>query len=381
MSRLLAALICAGLSLAQQASIETAWDLLAKGNRKQAIALLREIIRASPRNADAHLLLGSVLMEEGNRTESIAQLNEAVRLNPKSAEALNALGEADPKVARPSFEKAIALDPALAQARVNLGLVLVQSNEMAAAAKQLDRAIALLGHKPDAAFPHYLRAKVYTEKNETQNAASELNEAVSLRPDFAEAWSDLGQARKNLLDDDGALKAFERAVAADPNDAVAQYRLGAEYLVTGKPHEAVGHLQNALAINPEDQSTLNSLQLALRQDGQQEEAAKVRRRLAELLRKRDTASQRALDAIQLNNEGASLEKAGNLPDALKKYRAALDLYPEHIGIRVNVAAALLHLGQRTQGLAELREAARRDPENTTVKAALADALAHAPPEP
>jgi predicted Zn-dependent protease len=100
--------------------------------------------------------------------------------------------------------------------------------------------------------------------------------------------------------------------------------------------------------------------------------------LAELLRKRDTASQKALAAIQLNNDGANLEKAGNLREALEKYRAALELYPEHVGIRVNFAAALLRLGQWTQGISELREAVRRDPDNGTVKAALDRALAKQP---
>jgi tetratricopeptide (TPR) repeat protein len=126
---------------------------------------------------------------------------------------------------------------------------------------------------------------------------------------------------------------------------------------------------------------LNSLQLALREEGRLEEAAQVRKRLAELLRKRDTASQNALIAIQLNNDGANLEKAGNLRGALEKYRAALELYPEHTGIRVNFGAVLLRLGQWNQGIAELREAVRRDPANSTAKAALDSALAKAPSGP
>ena len=38
-------------------------------------------------DADARLLLGSVLAEQGERSESIAQLSEGVRLRPQSAEA------------------------------------------------------------------------------------------------------------------------------------------------------------------------------------------------------------------------------------------------------------------------------------------------------
>src|SRR5260370_11221337 len=210
MRRLPIVLACAGSLLARRAPTDAAWDLLAAGERLAAISVLHEIIAANPRDADARLLLGSVLKEQGERTESIAQLSEAVRLRPKSAEAGNALGEAyktfdDPKAARRAFEKAVALDPGFAPAKVNLGLLLVDAGEFAASTEHLDRAIKLLGHTPDAALPHYLRAKVYTEQNAVDKAAAQLQEAVSLRPDFAEAWSDLVHARKALLVCAGAL--------------------------------------------------------------------------------------------------------------------------------------------------------------------------------
>jgi protein O-GlcNAc transferase len=384
MRRLPIILTLAGFLLAQRPPTEAAWDLLAKGDRPAAIRLLHEIITANPRDADARLLLGSVLMEQGERSESIAQLTEAVRLLPQSAEAGNALGEAfktfdDPKAARRAFEKAVALDPRFAPARVNLGLILVDAGEFGASAEHLDRAIRILGHTPDAALPHYLRAKVYTEQNAVDKAAAQLQEAVSLRPDFAEAWSDLGQARKTLLDDAGALAAFARAVELSPDDAVAQYRLGAEYLRMAKIPEAIEHLQVAAKLNSDDQSALYSLQLALREDGQLEPARQVKEKLAELLRKRDKASEQALTAVQINNQGAELEKAGDLRGALEKYRAALDLNPEHVGIRTNLAVALLRSGQWSQGIAELREALRRDPGNTALQKALDDALAQAKP--
>ncbi len=83
--------------------------------------------------------------------------------------------------------------------------------------------------------------------------------------------------------------------------------------------------------------------------------------------------------MRLNNEGAAAEKSGDLRTALAKYREASQLYPEHVGIRVNYAVALLRLGQWTTGLDELHEALLRDPENQKIKATLKDALVQAPP--
>jgi protein O-GlcNAc transferase len=371
--------------VAQRSPVETAWDLLAKGDRAGAVRVLQQVLKTSPRDGEARLMLGSILAEDGKGAEAIAQLGEAVRLMPRSPMAHNALGEAfigsgDLKSARGAFEKAVAFDPKFGQAHLNLGTVLIQAGESAAAAKHLDRAIVLLGNSPDAAHPRYLRAKIYTEQNEVEKAAAELKAAVTLRPDFAEAWSDLGEARRTLLDDAGALAAFERSVKLDSENSVSRYRLGAEYLRQGKAHEAVLHLQEAFRLDPKNQSTLYSLQLALRQDGQVEEAAKVKAMLAAALREIDRESQAAFTALKLNNEGAALEKSGDLRGALEKYRTAVALDPTHAGIRLNFGVALLRLGQWKEGLAELREAVRRDPDNTLAKAALNDALEQAPVE-
>jgi protein O-GlcNAc transferase len=380
--RQLMLIVCASLAMAQKPSVETAWQLIAQGKRDQAVTFLRDLIRADPRNPDARLLLGSVLMEAGQREESIAQLREAVRLLPKSAEAHNALGEAystfgDPKAARPEFERAVELDPRHAQAQVNLADVMLQQGDGQAAAPHLEQAIRLFGNKPDAAYPHYLWAKVYSDERDAAKAASELEQAVALRPDFAEAWSDLGDARKSLSDRDGALSAFRRAVALSPEDPVAQYRLGSQLLETGAAHEAVEYLDAAVRLDAKNQSALNALQRALRQDGQPERAEAVKTKLVELLRERDQADQKMVAAFEMNNRGAELEKTGDIRGALEKYRAALELLPEHVGIRTNLAVALLKLGNWEEGISQMRQALRRDPGNTKLQKALEDALAQA----
>jgi tetratricopeptide (TPR) repeat protein len=378
--------ITAILLLAQaRTPVDSAWDLLAKGDRPGAVSVLQKILQANPRNGEARLMLGSLLAEDGNHAEASTHLKEAVRLMPRSAMAHNALGEAlsesgDVKAARASFEKAVAIDPRLGPSHANLGEVLVREGDSVAALKHLERAVALIGRTPDAAYPHYLRAKIYTERGDPEKAAAALKQAVSLRPDFDEAWSDLGEAYKALSEDVNALAAYQRSVEIYPDNAVSQQRLGAEYLRQGKVREAIHHLQLSFRMNPENQSTLNSLQLALRQDGQVEEAKRVKEKLTEVLREIDRESQNAFTALRLNNEGAELEKSGNLARALEKYRAAVGLDPEHLGIRVNFAVALLRQGKWSEGLSELREASRRAPNDTQVKAALADALEQAPPE-
>ena len=372
------------LLFAQHSAVDQAWDMAAKGQRQAAIEVLHKTIANNPSDADARLLLGSLLSDGGNAPEAIAQLSESVRLRPQSVDAQNALGEAylaagNAQQARAPFERAVKLNPQFAIAQVNLGAVLIQTGSYESAAEHLDFALKLLGKDGDAAYAHYLRAKVYSANNDPRNAVTQLEMALALRPDYPEAWSDLGQARKLLLDDRGALAAEKKAVELNPRDAVAQYRLGAELLRQDEPAAAVPHLQEAFRLDPHDQSTLNALQSALRREGKQDEAAAVKQKLRELLREKDQASQNAVQAVKLNNDGATLEKAGDLRGALERYRKAVDLYPAHVGMRVNYAVVLLRLGQWMDGLSEMQKALDLDPANQSIWRALQDALKQAPP--
>ncbi len=363
--------------------MQHAWDLVRQGRRAEAIALLRGLTGSEPKNVEAHLLLGSLLQEAGQREECLKELTAAVSLRPDSAEAQNALGEAynafgEGKSARVRFERAVELDGKFAPARVNLGAALLEAGESEAAAKQLDAAIGLLGEKEDAGYPLYLRAKIYAGSGEARKAEDALERAVKVEPEFAEAWSDLGAVRQTMRDSAGAMAALRRAVELKPEDGVAQRRLGMEYLDEGKAAEALPHLRAAVRVDRRDQGALNGLQRALRETGQDAEADRVKAELVEMLRARDREDQNTVAALRLNNEGVVLEKGGKLEGAIEKYRAAHQLAPEHNGIEVNLAVALLRNGEWEEGLRFLREAAAREPDNAAVQAALADALEQAP---
>jgi tetratricopeptide (TPR) repeat protein len=302
-------------------------------------------------------------------------LLEAVKLRSDSATAYNTLGMAlsrfvENTAAKEAFEKALQLDPKLADAHVNLSLVLAQSNQLALAAEHLDKAIRLEGDKPSAARAWYLRAKIHGEQNELDAALRDLERAVQLRPDFAEAWSDLGSTRRALLNDEGALRAFERAVKLDPRSSRAQFRLGSAYLRDSNFTKAIIHLNEAARLDSANRAILYNLQRAYSKAGRTAEAEQVGARMERLLRQSTRASETSLQAAKLNNDGIALEKAGDQRGALGKYESALDLDPEHSGFRLNAGLALCRLGRWDEGINQIREVVRRDPNNAEATRAL-----------
>src|ERR1700726_3926363 len=215
--RLVVVLACTALLAQGQSSLERARKLVSAGSFDKAEAMLRQTIAADPSNIDARVLLGKTLALQGVRGEAIEQLAEGVRLNPSSATTHNEFGMVlsrfvEVRAARQEFERALELDPGLAEAHVNLSLVLAQAGELAAAGDHLDRAIDLQGNRRQAAYAHYLRAKIWAAQDQIDKAMDELERAVHLRPDYATAWSDLGGLRRLALDNAGAIEALQRAV-------------------------------------------------------------------------------------------------------------------------------------------------------------------------
>jgi len=372
---LLMALLLVGVAAAEQASVENARDLLAKGRLKEAAVVLHEVVAADPGNVDARTLLGTTLALQGMRGESIEQLTEVVRLQPDSAKAYNTLGLAlsrfvEVKGAREAFEKALELEPNLAEARVNLALLQAQAGEFGPAGENLDRAIQLQGDTPPAAYSHYLRARTWIAQKQMGKASSELEVAVKSRPDYAKAWSDLGGVRRLEGDPKGAQQALERAVALDPGDETAQYRLGLQCLENREPHRAIDYFRKALQHEPDDRAILYNLALALRRDGQEVEAKRVDDRLSKLIQTRNKVAATGQGIGDLNDAGMALEKAGDVRAALEKYRAALDLDPTDVVLRLNYGLALCRLGRWQEGAAELREVLRLDPNNAHAAKAL-----------
>jgi tetratricopeptide (TPR) repeat protein len=371
------------LLLQRSEPLELAWQLAARGDRAGAEAVLQKLLLSDAKNTDAHLLYGNLLAEDGKKEDALAELNIAVVQRPRSAEAWNSLGEICKRFkkgreALDAFNKAVSADPNFGIAQSNLAQSFYEAGEKDAAREHGERALALLGRSKDAADAAYLLGRIELNAGDVRKAAHHFTQAVQLMPEFAAAWSDLGQAKKLALDDAGAIAAFLQAARIDPGDAVAQYRLGAEYLRQDKPGEALAPLEAAARANGDDQSTLNALATAYQRLGRNDEAAQTRRKLSEVIRRRDHDSQNALSALRLNNQGAELEKAGKLTDALDLYRQAVALNGKHAGMRTNYAVALLRLGRWRQGLEELHTAQELDPDNQQIETALRDAISQAP---
>jgi tetratricopeptide (TPR) repeat protein len=144
---------------------------------------------AAPTDPQAHAELGHQYTEHGDYLRAAQSYQRALQLSPDNAELLKDLGAVlhllrRPKEARHALELATRLNPALADAWRNLGVVAADAGDWGEALEIFDRAVHLA---PANADLHYFRAIALQRLNRPEEARAAARDSLSLRPDHPEA--------------------------------------------------------------------------------------------------------------------------------------------------------------------------------------------------
>lgn len=197
----------------------------------QRAYLEQEWLAALETHADAWLLLVSTPAPQHHSTAAL--LPRAFR-NPDSAERLRLCVEALGAGRTP---------PAL----VATASVCMEVNDLAAAARDLDEAIALAPHW---AAAHYEQGKLWLRRDDMPRAAAAFQVAANLLPRFAPAWSNLGATLGELDRPADALAAFETALALDPANPQALNNVGVVRRELGRLTESEAAFRQVIQLTP-----------------------------------------------------------------------------------------------------------------------------------
>lgn len=157
--------------------------------------------------------------------------------DPKEAlaEGNRLLDENQTDMAIAAYQRAVELDPELAEAHFQLGvawsLVEMRANQTGEEVPGADR------KKPNS-------EKAY------EKAVESYKKWIGAYPNDDAAHFNLGRAYTKLLKDVQAENAFEEAVKLKPDDTEYQTELGAVRIKLAKYHEAIGPLKKALELDP-----------------------------------------------------------------------------------------------------------------------------------
>jgi TolB-like protein/Flp pilus assembly protein TadD len=157
-------------------------------------------------------------------------------------------------------QKALELDPELAEAHSSRGLALAQNNQFEEAVKQFETAIQLNPKFYDAYYEYGRACRVQGKHDQ---AAILFEKASQVEPEnyqsahfLVDAYRDLNMEDEMQKANQRALEVFRKHIDLNPDDARALY-LGAGVLIKAdKPEEALEWVKKAISINPDETAVL-----------------------------------------------------------------------------------------------------------------------------
>jgi Flp pilus assembly protein TadD len=252
--------------------------------------------------------------------------------------------------ARAEYARAAAIDPKMPEAYLNLGMLLLDKQEDAAAVGPLRKAVELL---PAQSRPRYLLAVALDRSGDRAGAAESFEALLHLDPNDITAIDYLGWSALRKGKPDEAEARFRRALEVQPKGPEALKGLARSLDAQKKP-EAAGVYRDYLELMPNDSEARARL-IHLLVELQQNDMA-----LAELDRL-DAGKQPTLELLKLR---ADIQIAGNKwDDSIVTLQQGLALAPNDAQLHGGLGRILLQKRDFAAAEKELRIALRLDEKN------------------
>jgi protein O-mannosyl-transferase len=280
------------------------------------------------------------------------------------------------------FRHAAAVTTGNYTALANIGVSLFDDGKLDEAMRYFRQALNI---KPDYADAlSDLGAAL--EKQGNNESVAYYQEALRIDPRHSAAWYNLGNAMAKRGRIREAAECFQTTLEIKPDHLEARNNLANALVSLGRMDEAVPQYRQALELNPQDVKVMKNLGAALVKQQKVEEAVFYYRQVLER-ETNDLDAHYALGlALALQNKwpeaiqhygatlhygannpevqynlGYALRMQGRLDDAAVHLREALRLKPDFAWAHFNLACVLADQGRKDEAISHLQEALRLDP--------------------
>jgi tetratricopeptide (TPR) repeat protein len=238
------------------------------------------------------------------------------------------------------------------QAQVDAVLSLYSQGQIQEA---LNASETLIKDYPNSPLLYNIRGACHLALGQLDAAVKNFEQALDIKPDYADAQCNLGVTLKKLGQLEEAVKSYEKTLAIKPDYVEAHSNLGITLQELGQLEEAVKSYEKALAIKSDYADAHNNLGNTLQKLGQLDEAVKSY----------DKALAIKPDYAEVHsNLGVTLNELGQLDEAVKSCEKALAIKPDYADAHNNLGITLQELGQLKAAVKSFEQALAIKPEYT-----------------
>ncbi len=238
----------------------------------------RRAITLDPDFSDAHMWLGTTLLQKGRTDDAIAEIKEAIRLDGENGQAYQALaralwvGKGDFAGAIPLFEKSIQLNPEAGYSYLQLGLLLAWEGQFARAEDVCRRAVELqdqyvsgnaglqvVGANSRLGYVFYLQGRHEDALREYERGLAFVGSTdhalkdrtvIEINMKMGAAHHRMGHTVEAARHFDRALKMHSALTARGADDPFTRYYIAGVYALRGETEKALDSLERVAARYP-----------------------------------------------------------------------------------------------------------------------------------
>lgn len=195
---------------------------------------------------------GDACFFENRYDEAIAAYDRALQIQPDLADTWNNRGVVLTRMQRyeeaiSSYEQATKIRPHYPDAWNNRGVVLLELQQYQDAIACYEQAIQA---KPDYADAWNNRGVAFSKMQQYEQAVISYNNALQIKNDYTDAWNNRGVALSKLQKYEAAIDSYDNAAKIRPDFYRIWYNKARCYALQGKIDQAIENLKRALNLNP-----------------------------------------------------------------------------------------------------------------------------------
>ena len=316
-------------------------------NFDDAIQCFTTVVEENPRDVLAFNHMGTIYATERKHAEAVACYLKGLKVDPNHpvlhlnlAKSYDKLGEFIK--AQAEYEAALRSKPGWLEAIENYSDLLLRKNKTKTASEIVKKALHL---NPKDAAMHTKLGDVYCRQDNYDEAETEYNVALAIKPDYTKAMSGLAGTYETTGRLDEALELAERMEVVAPQD-MAVKRQHAHILLSADKIEKAGEkIQELFASDPDDVHTLNLLGQYYICAGDEKKASGCFKKIR-ALRPDYTSFYR--------EAGKRHSQKGDYKKAEEFYQKFIDQNPEDTEGHKNMAKLYEDQGMLTQALASYK---------------------------
>jgi tetratricopeptide (TPR) repeat protein len=159
-------------------------------------------------------------------------------------------------------------------------------------------------------------------------AINNYKKALKIKPDYADAYNNMGNALKDKGDLEAAIESYNQALKIKPDYAQAYNNIGIALKDKGDLEAAIESYKQALKIKPDYAHAYNNMGNALSEKGDLEAAIESYKQALKI----------KPDYVQAyNNIGIALKDKGDLEAAIESYKQVLKIKPDYAEVYRNLS--------------------------------------------